>query len=118
MLRSHRLSVLAALITVLVVPATASAATETFAYTGGVQTWTVPAGVYSATFRASGAAGAPSRAAYPGKRASGFEGGGGGGASDVRRAPYAAADRSIVAAGAGGGGGAGSGSSTNAHGGW
>lgn len=38
MLHSHRLPVLAALLTVLVVPPTASAATDTFAYTGGVQT--------------------------------------------------------------------------------
>jgi hypothetical protein len=37
--------------------ATAATVTETFGYTGAVQTWTVPAGVTSATFDLHGAAG-------------------------------------------------------------
>jgi hypothetical protein len=43
---------------VLAFAASASAATETFDYTGSAQTWTVPAGVTSATFDVYGAQGA------------------------------------------------------------
>lgn len=38
-------------------PAGAAATTDTYEYTGGVQTWVVPAGVTSATFDPYGAAG-------------------------------------------------------------
>ena len=40
-----------------VLPATAAAATKTFAYTGAAQTWTVPTGVTEATFDLYGAQG-------------------------------------------------------------
>ena len=41
----------------LALPASAGADTETFSYTGGAQTWTVPLGVHSATFDLYGGAG-------------------------------------------------------------
>ena len=54
-------ALLGALAAVLAAPTVASAATtETFNYTGGVQTWTVPAGVTSASFDIYGASGGES----------------------------------------------------------
>ena len=51
------LSTAVATLAVLGAPALASATTETFDYTGGVQTWVVPQGVTSATFDLLGAEG-------------------------------------------------------------
>ncbi|HLP12574.1 MAG TPA: PKD domain-containing protein [Flavobacteriales bacterium] len=111
----------------------------TFNYTGGVQTYTVPACVYSLNIFAEGGEGGGTNggnggtstgiiAVTPGQvlqvyvgglgsiTAGGFNGGGngkpggvgsagGGGASDVRIAPYALANRVIIAGGGGGTGG-------------
>jgi len=107
------------------------AVTQTFNCTGSVQFFTVPAGVFSITIEAWGAQGAGGNgglggyakgdmAVAPGEVLeirvgcqNGYNGGGagfaavaknGGGATDVRTAPYALADREIVAGGGGGGG--------------
>ncbi len=116
-----------------VAPETASApttASQAFIYTGGAQTFTVPAGVTSLTVTASGAQGRDDAqmggrgglvtatiAVTPGEvltinvggsgATGGFNGGGagnspGGGASDVRRGGTALQHRVIVAAGGGG----------------
>ena len=117
----------------LALPVGAAADTVTFGYTGAAQTWTVPAGVTSATFDVYGAGGGAfgNATASSGGRATatipvtpraeigvkvggsgfngGFNGGGsgsrwvGGGASDVRVGGSALADRAIVAGGGGGG---------------
>src|ERR1700710_290554 len=53
-------AILAAALLALVLAAPASAATiKTFEYKGGPQSWTVPAGITSATFDLYGASGAP-----------------------------------------------------------
>ena len=70
-------ALLCALAAVLAAPTAASAATtETFDYTGGVQTWTVPPGVTSGTFDVYGASGGESGSP-------GFEAGKGGRARSV-----------------------------------
>jgi len=106
--------------------------TLTFAYTGAIQTWVVPVGVYSVTIDAFGAQGCqggkggeakgtlavqPLQVLYiyvgqcPSNGTGGWNGGGngtgycgGGGASDVRMYYTDLAYRIIVAAGGGGGG--------------
>ncbi len=110
---------------------TGLSAQTTFSYTGGMQTYTVPAGVTSIrieTWGAQGSGGNGGNGGYargdmavtPGQvlnvyvgGQTGYNGGGlghaainrnGGGASDVRVSPYALANRVIVAGGGGGGG--------------
>ena len=130
---SMMLSALVVSSAALALPAGAAADTVTFDHTGAAQTWTVPAGVTSATFDVYGAGGDAFTNATPssGGRATvtipvtpraeigvnvggsgfngGFNGGGGGGrwlgggASDVRVGGSALADRAIVAGGGGGG---------------
>ena len=50
--------------TYYVTSSTTASSSQTFSYTGSMQTWTVPAGVTSVTFTADGAAGAGSSAGY------------------------------------------------------
>src|SRR4029453_7670593 len=124
----------AAVLTCSVLPAappSAAASSLSFEHTGAPERWTVPAGVFTATFELHGAQGgggggrgARVRATLdltPGDvlelRAGGQDiggvggggspggGEGGGGASDVRRGPgFALVDRVLVAAGGGGSG--------------
>ena len=56
----------AAILGLLLLPAAASADTQTFTYTGSSQTWTVPAGVTSASFDLYGAAGGSYTSPFPG----------------------------------------------------
>ena len=58
------LKILAVLITALALPSGAWADSVTFSYTGAAQTWTVPAGVNSATFALSGGSGRDYRPGY------------------------------------------------------
>jgi hypothetical protein len=125
--RGKRRALLAIVGGLLVLPGSASAATEVFSYTGAVQPWTVPDGVSRATFELYGSQGGDSRIApdtagkgarvtatlfvSPGETLSirvggrnGWNGGelGGGGATDVRRGVNLT-DRLLVAGGGGGG---------------
>lgn len=126
----RRLGLLVVLVATLAVAAPAGAATRSFPYTGGNQSWTVPAGVTQATFDLYGAQGSTdcpdtgkgarvrgTIAVTPGETLrvrvggqGGFNGGGtagagggaGGGASDIRRGSgFTLADRLLVAGGGG-----------------